>query len=54
MQRQGYLNEEYVYWKEGVPILFDDSFLHSAVHYHFVNHDDDYDTATMKWDDKVL
>lgn len=35
------INEEYVYWKEGIPILFDDSFLHSAVHYHDVNHDDD-------------
>lgn len=25
-------NEEKVGWEEGVPILFDDSFLHSAVH----------------------
>jgi hypothetical protein len=34
------INEEYVYWKEGKPILFDDSFLHSAVHYHDVNNND--------------
>lgn len=27
------VNEQCVGWKEGVPILFDDSFLHSAVHY---------------------
>ena len=26
------VNEECVEWKEGVPILFDDSFLHSALH----------------------
>ena len=26
------VNEECVRWEEGVPILFDDSFLHSAVH----------------------
>jgi len=39
------VNEEYVYWKEGKPILFDDSFLHSAVHYHDVNDDDTTDAA---------
>jgi hypothetical protein len=40
------INEEYVYWKEGKPILFDDSFLHSAVHYHDVNSDVDNDNDT--------
>jgi hypothetical protein len=40
------INEEYDYWKEGKPILFDDSFLHSAVHYHDVNSDVDNDNDT--------
>lgn len=37
------VNEECVGWKEGVPILFDDSFVHSAVHQ--VVEEDDENTS---------
>jgi len=39
------VNEECVGWKEGVPILFDDSFVHSAVH-QVVEEDDNTDENT--------
>jgi hypothetical protein len=48
------INEEYVYWKEGIPILFDDSFLHSAVHYHDDNNNvDDNTTADAAHDENT-
>ena len=43
------VNEECVGWKEGVPILFDDSFVHSAVHQ--VAEDDDENTSLNDNDD---
>ncbi|KAL7531972.1 hypothetical protein ACHAWF_003979, partial [Thalassiosira exigua] len=38
------INETSVEWHEGVPLLFDDSFLHSAVHY---DSDSDFDGARI-------
>ena len=43
------VNEECVGWKEGVPILFDDSFVHSAVHQ--VVEDNDENTSLNTDDD---
>ena len=43
------VNEECVGWKEGVPVLFDDSFVHSAVHQ--VVEDDDENTPLNNDDD---